>query len=89
MNINKNEKLKQCSKLVEDRERNVIIHGLRENDADLVQEIFEVTEATFEPAHAMRLGQRRDDKIRPLILTMKTKDDKEQLMTNLWMLKDT
>ena len=89
VNVNKNEKLKQCSKLVEDRDKNVIIYGLRESDADLVQEIFEVTETTFEPAHAMRLGQRRDDKIRPLMLTMKTKKDKEQFMRKLWILKDT
>ena len=89
----KSEKFTQIlrSNLFEDRDNNVIIHGLKENDkcdTELVKEIFEATTATLKPTHTMRLGQRRDDKIRPLMLTMKNKDDKENFMSKLWMLKN-
>ena len=47
--------------LNQDREQNVIIHGLCEGDfcdTTLVMSIFEATATQYEPAHAVRIGQK-------------------------------
>ena len=87
---NMNDKSEQHKNLIEDRDKNVIIHGQNQSDkcdSELVKEILEATAATCKPTH-LRLGQRRDDKVRPIMLRMKTKDDKENFMSKLWMLKN-
>ena len=77
--------------LDQDREQNVIIHGLKEGDecdTKLIKEIFEATDTEYEPKQIIRLGQRNNDKARPLMLHMKNKEEKEELMSKLWMLKN-
>ncbi len=77
--------------LDENREQNVIIHGLKEGgicDTKLVEDIFAATANQHKPAHMMRLGPKNNDKTRPLMLHMKNKDEKEEFMSKLWMLKN-
>ena len=77
--------------LDQDREQNLIIHGLKEGDicdTKLVKDIFEATATQHKPAQIMRLGQRNSDKTRPLMLHMKNRDEKEEFMSKLWMLKN-
>ena len=90
-----NDKIEQStqihSNLEQDRDKNVIIHGLKESekcDTELVEDIFKATATTHKPAQIMRLGQQRDDKTRPLMLLMKTGDEKKKFMSKLWMLKN-
>ena len=62
--------------LDQDREQNVIIHGLKEGDlcdTTLVKGILEATATQYEPAHAVRLGQKNNETTRPLMLCMKKK----------------
>ena len=77
--------------LDQNREQNVIIHGLKEGDicdTKLVEDIFAATATQHEPAHTMRLGEKNNVKTRPLILFMKNKVEKEEFMSKLWMLKN-
>ena len=77
--------------LDQEREKNVIIHGLKEGeicDSKLVEDIFAATATQYGPAYMIRLGTKNNDKSRPLMLRMKNKDEKEEFMSKLWMLKN-
>lgn len=74
-----------------DREKNVIIHGLKETDQcdiKLVENIFEATATHHKPAHIIRLGQKKEDRTRPLLVHMTNTDQKDEFMSKLWMLKN-
>lgn len=63
------------------RERNIIIHGLDEgkvSDEDLVEELLSATETQHRPATIHRLGMKKTDTKRPLMLRMKTRGEKEE-----------
>ena len=76
----------------DNRERNVIIHGLKEddriNDHSQITEIFEATNTKYAPLSICRLGSKKVDKIRPILLRMESSQQKEELMSKLWMLKN-
>ena len=76
-----------------ERELNVIVHGLREDDAgpqtnQLVTELFETIglEQT-RTSSAYRLGGKSPNKIRPIKIIMESYEQKGQLMSRLWRLK--
>ena len=74
-----------------DREQNIIIHGLKEDEAsdtELVADIFAATATQHTPSLIYRLGPKKDGKIRPLMLRMKSNDEKKEFMVKLWMLKN-
>ena len=87
-------KTKECPDIreAENRERNVIIHGLKEddriNDYCQITEIFEATNTKYAPLSICRLGSKKVDKIRPILLRMESTQQKEELMSKLWMLKN-
>jgi len=74
-----------------DRDRNVIIHGLEEEegstDKERIDEIFETTNMGPGPVSFYRLGGKKPGANRPIMLRMQTATDKEEFMSNLWMLK--
>ena len=73
-----------------EREKNVIIHGLEEDegtDEEKLNEIFRTTNSIYNPTSMFRLGTKSTNKIRPIMLRMKTISDKEEFMSKLWMLK--
>ena len=81
----------ECTRLVKEREQNVIVHGLEEgeiSDTQLIKDIFEATDTQQEPSFINRLGPKRDGKTRPLMVRMRNKEEKEQFMSKLWMLKN-
>ena len=81
----------RCANLDQGREQNVIIHGLEEGnlcDTKLVEDIFEATDIQHKRVHIMRLGQKINDRIRPLMLQMKNGNEKEEFLSKLWMLKN-
>ena len=81
----------ESAHLETDREQNIIIHGLKEDevsDTQLVSELFTATATQHTPSVMNILGPKKDGKIRPLMLRMKSKDEKEEFMSKLWMLKN-
>ena len=73
-----------------DREQNVVIHGLKEDevsDAQLVNDVLTAAATQHTPSLMYRLGPKKNGKIRPLMLRMKSKEEKDDFMSNLWMLK--
>ena len=87
---------------IEDNEKkkrscNIIIHGAEEvgdipdvikrEDEVYVKEIFVKLGVEVEPTNITRLGEPNDSKRRPIKVVMKTKGDKEKVMTNLSRLK--
>ena len=77
--------------LDQNREQNVIVHGLNEGDVcdnELIKDILAATATQHEPEHMMRLGSKNDEKIRPMMLRMKNKNEKEEFMSKLWILKN-
>ena len=87
--IYQQESLKQTPE--KDRDRNVIIHGLEEEegstDKERIDNIFETTNTEPGPLSFYRLGGKKPGANRPIMLRMKTATDKEGFMSNLWMLK--
>ena len=74
-----------------DRESNIIVHGLKEGettDENMIKYIFEATKTEYNPMELFRLGVKNPVKARPIMLRMKSKIDKQELMAKLWMLKD-
>ena len=74
----------------EDRERNIIIHGIIEDewtDKEKIEEIFKITNTKHNPMSMFRLGTKCPEKVRPIMLRMKKISDKEEFMSKLWMLK--
>ena len=82
---------KCSSNLTHIRARNVIIHGLQEDeitDEDKIREVFAATNTQQSPMHMYRLGPRKPERNRPLLLCMKSAQEKEIFMSKLWMLKN-
>ena len=72
------------------KKKNVIIHGIEEDegtDEEKLNEIFRTTNLIYNPTSMFRLGTKSTNKIRPIMLRMKTISDKEEFMSKLWMLK--
>lgn len=81
---------KEATYVDANRERNIVIHGLRdgENDGDLVKDIFSATATQHAPVTMYRLGPKKTNTTRPLLLRMKTIEEKDEFMSRLWMLKN-
>ena len=54
----------------------------------MMKYIFEATKTEYNPIDLFRLGVKNPVKARPIMLRMKSKTDKQELMAKLWMLKD-
>ena len=73
------------------RERNIIIHGLKEDEISdhyQIKEIFAATTTQCAPLSVCRLGVEKADKDRPILLRMQSTREKEEFMSKLWMLKN-
>ena len=75
-----------------DRERNFIIHGMTEDnintsDKDKVRDILDAINIESEPVTMFRLGIKEQNKKRPLLVRMHSKDEKKTILTNLSRLK--
>ena len=72
------------------RDQNVIIHGIYEGDGDdrqYLTKFFDILGMDHTgPLAAHRLGIKKNDRQRPLRVTMKTLEDKEELMSRLGFL---
>ena len=82
----------ECTRLIKEREQNIIVHGLEEgeiSDTQLIKDNFEATDTQQEVSLINRLGPKRDGKTRPLMVRMKNKEEKEKFMSKLWMLKNS
>ena len=84
--------LEQCTtNLDTDRKRNIIVHGLKEDgisDEHQIKEIFTSTTTQHAPMSTCRLGPKKANKIRPIMLRMQSLSEKEEFMSKLWMLKN-
>ena len=75
-----------------EREENLIIHGLTEiegekADENKVRDIFARMKVIFKPLTIFRLGPKRDNRVRPLMVKMKSIAEKNSIMAQLWKLK--
>ena len=73
------------------RERNIIIHGLKEDgisDQYQIKEILAATITQYTPMSMFRLGPKKAYKNRPILLRMHSTREKEEFMSKLWMLKN-
>ena len=74
-----------------EREANVIIHGLTEvegeNDENKIRDIFKAIDVNLKPVTMFRLGIKRGDRSRPLMVRMQSKEEKYTIMSKLWKLK--
>ena len=76
-----------------ERELNVIVHGIREDDArpqtdQLVTELFEtIGVEQHRTTLAHRLGSKSTDRIRPVKITLESSEKKSEFMSKLWKLK--
>ena len=72
------------------RDQSIIIHGVQEGDRDdkqYITKFFSILEMTHTgQLTAHRLGMKQDNRQRPLKVTMKTLEEKEQLMSRLGLL---
>lgn len=97
-NITKVDKFEQIihEKERNSRSRNIIVHGLQENDGDeetkkdenLIKEIFEIIGAEHIPESVTRLGGSQPQRTRPVKLEMKSKIEKDNVMSKLSNLKN-
>ena len=97
-NITKENKIEQIihEKERNSRSRNIIVHGLQENggdeetkkDENLIKEIFEIIGAGHIPESVTRLGESQPQRTRPLKLEMKSKIEKDNVMSKLSNLKN-
>ena len=98
MRTNKNDELVQEQER-QRRGNNIIVHGMSEelNDANVplksqddyfITSLMEILEVDKVPTSIVRLGKPESGKNRPVKLTLKCADDKEQIMSNLKKLKN-
>ena len=78
--------------MTDEREANIIIHGLEEVDDNAIDEIkvidvFDTVNIKYKPMSIYRLGAKQEDKKRPLMVRMHSKEDKDDFMSQLWKLK--
>ena len=57
------------------------------SDLNKVGDIFEAIEISFKPVTIFRLGPKREDRVRPLLVKMKSTAEKNSVMAQLWKLK--
>ena len=72
------------------RDLNIIIHGIDESEIpdDLfIKELFCITEVKTSPVMVHRLGQKKEDRSRPIKIVMDTKKHKTEFMSKLWKLR--
>ena len=73
------------------RENNLIIHGMVEDisfcDEDKVQDIFDAIKVKYEPMTMFRLGKKEENKNRPLMVRLISKEAKETVLSKLGRLK--
>lgn len=91
------EKIEESEKLR--RANNIIIHGaeeigktpeeIKQADDGYIKEIFTKIGTKVSPTSISRLGAPKEDGNRPIKLVMKTKEDKDKVMSNLGRLKNT
>ena len=91
------EKIEESEKLR--RANNIIIHGaeeiggtpeeIKKADEGYIKEIFAKIGVETSPTLITRLGAHKENGSRPIKLVMKTKEDKEKVMSNLGKLKNT
>ena len=97
-NITKEDKIEQIihEKERNSRSRNIIVHGLQENggdeetkkDENLIKEIFEIIGVEHIPHSVTRLGEPQSQRTRPVKLEMKSKIEKDNVMSKLSNLKN-
>jgi len=91
------EKIEESEK--QRRAKNIIIHGaaevganpeeIKKEDSEYIKQIFSKIKATSIPTLVTRLGEPNESKNRPIKIVMKTKEDKDNVMKNLGLLKGT
>ena len=77
---------------IDARACNIIIHGIKENqetgrDSNVMKELFKAVGVPHSPHSTIRLGAKKHDEPRPIKLIMRSKNEKEEFMSNLGKLK--
>ena len=75
-----------------ERGSNMVIHGMAEvtsnmSDTDKVRDIFDAIDVKYEPVTIFRLGIKKDNGNRPLMVRLHSKEEKESIFANLGRLK--
>ena len=78
--------------ITNEREGNIIIYGLEEVgdnaiDENKVKDVFDAVNMKYKPISMYRLGAKQEDKIRPLMVCLQSKEEKGDFMSKLWKLK--
>ena len=78
--------------ITNEREGNIIIYGLEEVgdnaiDENKVKDVFDAVNVKYKPISMYRLGAKQEDKIRPLMVCLQSKEEKGDFMSKLWKLK--
>ena len=58
-----------------------------ENDENKIRDIFKAIDVNLKPVTMFRLGIKRGDRSRPLMVRMQSKEEKYTIMSKLWKLK--
>ena len=72
------------------RDLSIIIHGINESETPddfFIKELFDILEVNSGPMIAHRLGEKKEDRGRPIKIVMETKKHKAEFMTKLWKLR--
>ena len=78
--------------IIDDRENNLIIHGMTEGDCetsdeDKVEDLFQAINVEYKPATIFRLGVKQETRNRPLMIRLSSKEEKFSILSKLGRLK--
>ena len=77
--------------IIDQRDCNIIIHGLKEDndtsDEERAKNVFKAVDAQCKPLSVYRLGTKVCNKDRPILISLRSYEEKRGLMANLWRLK--
>ena len=78
--------------IIDDRENNLIIHGMTEDDCktseeDKVEDLFQAINVEYKPATIFRLGVKQETRNRPLMVRLSSKEENVLVLSKLGRLK--
>ena len=78
----------------EERDSNIVIHGLDETncnkiDQTKIKNLFNIVEVQLKPQVSYRLGMKEEGKKRPLLVKLPSKIERDNVMSNMWRLKNS
>jgi len=69
---------------------NIIIHGINERETTdnvFIKELFGIMEVDTGPVITHRLGEKKEDRTRPIKIVIESRNHKAEFMSKLWKLK--